>query len=106
MYNFFIAIENVIEKRTDFFKLDPKKRTIWFSREELDTMEDEKFWYFSDLQKYYTLAILMDTPVKIAHVGAATGWIKEIDKERGTPQLLVMSFEPIDMVVQRLLQMP
>ena len=105
-----LAIENVIEKRTDFFKLDPKKRTIWLTKEELEVLGDEeamlKTWHFSNLQKYYALAILMDTPVKFAHVGAATGWIKEIDKKRGTPQLLMMNFEPINVVMQRLLRMP
>ncbi len=105
-----LAIEHVLEKRTNYFKLDPSQRTIWVSEKELDALEGEekarRFWYSSDLQKYCLLAILMDTPVKFAHVGAAMGWINEIDKKRGTPQLLMMNFEPINVAMRRLLRIP
>lgn len=38
------------------------------------------------------LRVLMDTAVKLAHVGRTTGWMLERDKERGAPQMFMMSF--------------
>jgi hypothetical protein len=44
----------------------------------------------------------MDTAVNIAYIGCSTGWIKEKDAKRGTPQLFLMNFESIDQCMTRL----
>ena len=51
------------------------------------------------------LRIHLDTAVKMAHVGCSTGWLKEKDVERGSPQLLMMQFETIAQSVNRLRRM-
>lgn len=53
-------------------------------------------------QREYLLRIHVDTAVKIANLGSATGWILEADKVRGTPQLFLMQFESIRESVSRL----
>jgi len=57
------------------------------------------------LQREYLLRIHMDTAVKIANVGSATGWMLDKDKARGTPQLFMMQFESIRQSVGRLRKM-
>ena len=54
------------------------------------------------LQREFLLRIHIDTANKIAHVGSMSGWILENDIERGTAQIFVMNFEPIDRSVDRL----
>jgi hypothetical protein len=51
------------------------------------------------------LRIHVDTAVKIANVGSATGWMLEADKARGSPQLFMMQFESISQSVSRLRRM-
>jgi hypothetical protein len=55
-----------------------------------------------DIQRYEFLDIIMDTPIKFAFTGCATGWYMEVDKERGTPQLLVLEFDTLEDALQRL----
>ena len=57
------------------------------------------------LQREFLLRIHIDTASKIANVGCATGWMLEMDKKRGTPQLFHMGFESIDQSVNRLQQL-
>jgi len=103
-----LAIEKILEQRTDFFRTDKCENTIWISKEEFEKLDKNEqmttFWYYSNLQKYVLLSIIMDTPIKFAYVGCSTGWFKEIDKQRGTPQLLFLTFETIDQAIQRLLK--
>jgi hypothetical protein len=103
-----LGIERILKERTDYFTLPTEQKTIWPDAEKLKTMSDqeglETTWYFGQVQQYVLLSILMDTPVKLSYVGCSTGWFKEIDKKRGTPQLLVMTFEPIDVAMRRLRQ--
>lgn len=102
----YFAIEKILKNRTDFFSIEYEKRTIFPDPEELKKMNNRKLretiWYFGELQQYALLQILMDTPFKMTCVGCATGWFKEIDKERGSPQLFMMDFEPINVAVSRL----
>ncbi len=106
----YLAIEKLLKERSDYFKTDVKNRTIWITRQELEKLPQEqaaqKYWQASNLQKYYTLQILMDTPIKLSHVGCSTGYFLEIDKKRGTPQLFIMDFEPMEQAFQRLLRVP
>jgi hypothetical protein len=53
-------------------------------------------------QREVLLRIHVDTAVKVANLGAATGWMTEIDAARGTPQLFMMMFESIAQSVARL----
>jgi hypothetical protein len=65
--------------------------------------EDLKGWRRSECaQRYYLLSILMDTAVKIAYIGCSTGWLKKVDEQRGSPQILVMFFESVGKAVERL----
>lgn len=56
-------------------------------------------------QREMLLCIHVDTAVKIATVGSATGWLLEADKARGYPQLFFMNFESISDSVKRLQHM-
>jgi len=122
-----LAIEAIIRSGSDFFDRQGPK-SIWWSKEQAgeqspteeklkwwqkiftwkpEAKKEERetlraWWLAESLQRYYLLCILMDTAVKIAYMGCATGWIVEADRERGTPQLFMMNFEPINAAVQRL----
>jgi hypothetical protein len=123
-----LAIEAIIRSGSDFFDRQDEGKTIWWSKERFDTDatrddtrkwwqkifvwrpeqtgEDQKtlqeWWQKEALQRYYLLCIMMDTAVKIANHGCATGWVLEVDQKRGTPQLFMMNFESIDAAVNRL----
>ena len=106
----YLAIEAIIEKRTDYFKLPLEQRTIWMPipEEKLRELPNEEFkrvWgYYGNLQAYAVLHTLMDTPIKFAYVGCSTGWMKEIDEVRVNPQILLMDFEPLEQVWKRLVK--
>jgi len=55
--------------------------------------------------RYYLICTLMDTAVKIAYVGASTAYLKQRDIKHGT-QLLVMEFEPINLALKRVYNLP
>lgn len=123
-----LGTEAMIRSGSDFFDRDDDNKTIWWSRERADQLsqlsdkrkwwqkifvwrpeqsdKDQEvlrgWWQAESLQRYYLLAITMDTAVKIANMGCATGWLLEVDRKRGTPQLFVMTFESIAAAVGRL----
>ncbi len=106
----YLAMGKILEARTDFFSLDWGNKTIWINQQELRLMSDqearERLWLAGALQRYYLLAIMMDTAVKFTYLGCGSGWHQVIAKRRGAPQMFVMNFEPIDMVMNRLLEFP
>jgi len=55
--------------------------------------------------RYYLLCIMMDTAVKIAYIGASTAWILRMDQKRGTPQVLMVTFESVAAAMERLKKM-
>ena len=97
------AMEELIAKRTSFFK---NPGSIWCQRTDAEIQYDSEAlvqWRHSEnLQRFYLLSILMDTAVKIAHLGCSTGWMLEVDKKRGTPQLFMMQFESLRQAMSRL----
>lgn len=123
-----LAIEAIIRSGSDFFDRQDNSKTIWWSQERADRGyshndtrkwwqkifvwrpeqkgEDREvlreWWEKESLQRYCLLCIMMDTAVKIAYMGCATGWILEVDRKRGTPQLFMMNFESIGAAVHRL----
>lgn len=100
-----LAIEAVLRKCTNVFT-SGKRPSLWYAGDtanvDKDLMALRDWRICESLQRYYLLAILMDTAVKIAHVGCSTGWILQADKKRGTPQLLVMNFESLRQAMTRL----
>lgn len=56
-------------------------------------------------QREALLRIHLDTAVKIANVGAGTGWMLDAEQARGSPQLFMMQFESIGQSVRRLRRM-
>lgn len=91
-----LTIEAILKEQESWFDEDPKFRSIWYS-EFLASVpgnyKELKKWRLSEnLQRYYMLCILMDTAVKISFIGFSTGWLKEEDNIRGTPQLFLMQF--------------
>ncbi|KPJ57904.1 MAG: hypothetical protein AMS16_00430 [Planctomycetes bacterium DG_58] len=123
-----LAIEAVIRAGSDFFDRKDDSKTIWWSRERADgdsrrddtrkwwekifvwrpdqKVEDRDvlrdWWQAESLQRYYLLCVMMDTAVKIAYTGCATGWILDVDRKRRSLQLFMMNFESIGVAVQRL----
>ena len=104
-----LTIEAVMRARCSWFEEDTETRSIWYSRNPVappyDFAELQKWWLAENLQRYYMLCILMDMAVKMSFIGYSTGWIKEIDKKRGTPQLFMMSFYSIPHEVELLKKM-
>ena len=100
------ALEEILRARSGWFDLPKEKRSIWCPHEAGEVATDEKarraWWLSESLQRYFLLCICMDTAVKIATVGCATGWMLKQDRERVTPQLLVVNYESIDQAVNRL----
>ena len=100
------ALEAIIRARTDWLDQPAETRSIHSSHAELPPATDpegrRQWWLSEALRRYVLLCISMDTAVKLANVGCATGWITDMDRKRGTPQLFVMNFEPIGAAVQRL----
>ncbi len=94
-----LTIEAVLRATSSWFEEDESTRSIWYAREPVapppEFAELKKWRLAENLQRYYMLCILMDTAVKLAYVGYSTGWIKEMDKKRGTPQLFLMTFYSI-----------
>lgn len=67
--------------------------------------EHERRWKSQSAQRHLLLAIHMDTVVKLAYVGASMAWMIKKERERGSPQLMLMQFEAIDQSVARLKKM-
>lgn len=101
-----LALEAILRARTDWFDHPVASRTIWHEQQAasgaVDPSTGGEWRLCESLQRYFLLCICMDTAVKIAHVGCATGWIRDADRKRGTKQLLLMNFEGIDEAVSRL----
>lgn len=123
-----LAIEAIIRSGSDFFDRQDDSKTIWWSRKDADRDRSpndtrkwwqkifvwwsgqksdnqevvREWWLKESLQRYSLLSIMMDTAVKIAHLGCSTGWILEVDRIRGSEQIFMMEFEPIDKAVHRL----
>jgi len=103
-----LAAETIMRARSDYFDRDD--RTIWWTKPDPDGEPwwrrpvDETWWEKEALQRYWLLAILMDTAVKIAYTGCSTAWMLDADRARGTPQLFLMTFESIGSAVARLQQ--
>jgi hypothetical protein len=103
-----LGLRNVIRSRTNWFEQPVELRTINTSHTAADaaaTPDVRREWQLSEtLRRFVLLCISMDTAVKIANVGCATGWILDADRRRGTPQLFVMQYESIGQAVNRLRQ--
>jgi hypothetical protein len=121
-----LAMEAILRAGSDFFDRPVDQRTIWWKKSapaaiggesghwwqkmrfvwkpapDVDAEFLEQFWQAESLQRYYLLCITMDTAVKVAYVGCATGWMLEADRRRETAQLFMMTFESIAAAVARL----
>jgi len=101
-----LALEAIIRARTDWLDQPADTRSIHSPHAELPPVtnpEGRRQWWLSEaLRRYFLVCISMDTAVKLANVGCATGWISDMDRKRGTPQMLGMNFESIGAAVQRL----
>ena len=66
---------------------------------------DQKAWLCSEsLQRFWLLATLMDTAVKIATVGLTMGWYREEVEARNFAQMLHVNFEDIRQAWARVLE--
>lgn len=105
-----LALEAIIRGRTHWFELPRDGRSIQCEHGAQAIAADpairRKWWLSESLQRYSLLCICMDTAIKIAHVGCATGWIRRADRKRGAPQMLLMNFESIDEAVGHLRRIP
>jgi hypothetical protein len=101
-----LAMEALLRARTSWFDVPPEKRSIRSKHDGATIATDQEarreWWLSQSLQRYFLFCIAMDTAVKIAYIGCSTGWIKEKDAKRGTPQLFLMNFESIDQSMTRL----
>jgi hypothetical protein len=103
-----LALEAIIRARTDWFDRSPDRRSIWAGHTEQDRAKDptlrREYLVAESLQRYFLLCACMDTAIKLATIGCATGWILEADRQRGTGQIFVMQFMGIDHAVNRVRQ--
>jgi hypothetical protein len=104
-----LALEVILRAATTWFQQPVGERSVHSAHGERPSLTEQRarlaWWTSESLQRYFLLCISMDTAVKIANVGCATGWIRGMDTKRGTPQLFMMTFEPIDAAVRRLSQL-
>jgi len=103
-----LALEAIMRVRTDWFDRSPDTRSIWAEHKEEAMAKDptlrREYWIAESLQRYFLLCACMDTAIKLATIGCATGWILEADRRRGTGQIFVMQFMGIDHAVKRVRQ--
>lgn len=101
-----LALETILRAQTGWFDLPPETRKIHVEVDDrtlaADAAARSEWWLSECLRRYFLLCICMDTAVKIAHVGCASGWIRGADRKRGSGQTLIMVFESIDQAVGRL----
>jgi len=90
-------IEAVINARSNVFDEGQGEARLFGNKSPNDA-----FKLREAVSRYYLLCIMMDTAVKIAYLGASTAWILEADLRRGTEQVLLMNFEPVDRAMRRL----
>lgn len=99
-----LAIEAILRTRTKCFDLPPHQLTIHVSYSDTQVATDlqarREWWLAQSVQRYTLLCIAMDTAVKIAYIGCATGWLSE--KDRRGAQLLDLNFESIGQSLARL----
>jgi hypothetical protein len=104
-----LALESIMRARTDWFERPRETRSIWSDHpaEALanDPALQREHWIAESLQRYFLLCACMDTAIKLATIGCATGWILEADRQRKSEQLLVMQFMGIDHAVARVRQL-
>lgn len=100
-----LALESIMRARTDWFDRPRETRSIWSDHpaEALanDPVLRREHWIAESLQRYFLLCACMDTAIKLATIGCATGWILEADRQRQHDQVLVMQFMGIDHAVAR-----
>jgi len=99
----------VARERMHYYTGSGVERSIWPERKKIDGGGDgavQERWRSGDLQRFWLLRILVDTPVKFAYTACFTGWFVELDKQRGRPQIFVMTFEPIEAAIGRLRSIP
>ena len=101
-----LGMKNVLRLRTTWFDQPIESRSIQTKYTAAQAADDQiicrEWWLAEALQRYVLLCISMDTAIKIANVGCATGWILDADRKRGTPQMFVMQYETIGQAVARL----
>lgn len=89
-----LAIEAALKVNADWF--DPEARA--------DASGDSvrQWWVEESVIRYFLLAHMIDTAVKLAYVGCSSVWWEQNARERGTYQVFVMTFESIDGAIRRL----
>jgi hypothetical protein len=104
-----LLLEAVLKARTGFNARPEDFRTMWVDVDVATLGRDpaarREWWLAESVQRYTLLCILMDNASKLAHIGCSTGWLRHMDAKRGAPQILMISFEPINAAVQRLRQL-
>lgn len=105
-----LALEVILRAQTGWFERDRETRSIrcLHGDEQIAASPQARreWWLSQSLKRYFLLCISMDTAVKIATYGAMAGWVTLKEKERGTPQMFLMNFEPINAAMQRLAGLP
>jgi len=94
-----LAMESILRAYTDFFSMAEESRSIQYDGPDL-----RKHVIADALQRYYLTCLLMDTPVKLATMGATTAWKLKKDAERGAPLTFMMNFYSLAAEVERLRQ--
>ena len=99
-----LTIRGIMGQRADYFRV-ANPHSIWPDPKRLQAggqVARLESWRSADLQRFWLLSILMDTPVKFGYAACFTGWWLELDKKRGRPQLFVFTFEGLEMALERL----
>jgi hypothetical protein len=101
------AIKRLFEEMPAELWVGPEERRVRYAGAwPPQTPSEDKAWLCSEsLRHFWLLAMLMDTPIKIATVGVTMGWYRERIEAGGKPQLLFLNFEDIDDAWARVLEM-
>jgi len=99
------SIRAVIEKRRHLFEksfiLGQPITSVEDVRRADPVAAQREIWRLGDLQRYQMVSALMDTPLKLANAGCASGWYAELKAKSG-PKMIMFDFYRIEDEVARM----
>jgi hypothetical protein len=102
-----LAMKSLFERMTGALWVSPEERRVTYTGSwPPETLTDQKAWFCSEsLRRFWLLANLMDTPIKIATGGTIMAWYREEIQANNMEQILFMNYEDIHEALARVLSM-
>ena len=100
-------MKSLFERMTEALWLSPEERSVTYTGAwPPETPTDQKAWFCSEsLRRFWLLASLMDTAIKIATAGSIMAWYHEEIQANDKEQILFINYEDIHEALARVLRM-